>query len=359
MSKSLNLINERARDYDSNSFINELFDASMQIGAYDARICNCQFKDLIIPAFHRIEAISSMHIEGTQTTLSTVFKDEISAEEKQTLETREVRNHARALNYGARSVLAGDFTEDLIKKLQYTMLEGVTSPNRSVHLGEYKKVDNFIVNSLGRVIFTPPSSKDTEKYMGDLIRFMNDDSDGINPLIKAAIIHAQFESIHPFEDGNGRVGRLLISLYLFKREIVRIPAFYISEAISRDKTVYYNMLTSTRTRSYDDWIKFFLSKCAVQARQQSEHIDKITELYRRTRAKVSGVVSSSKCEKILEYLFGHPVLNSTSLSHFLGVSMGQSKTYLDLLEQEHVLFGDDKKRGRTFFFIDLLDLLSN
>ena len=93
--------------------------------------------------------------------------------------------------------------------------------------------------------------------MDELIDYMNDVNDGINPLVKAAIIHSQFESIHPFEDGNGRVGRLLISLHLYKARVINFPFFYMSEAISQDKRIYYNMLTASRENSYDEWIRFF------------------------------------------------------------------------------------------------------
>lgn len=110
---------------------------------------------------------------------------------------------------------------------------------------------------MGSVVFIPPSYTETKKYMDELIDYMNDVNDGINPLVKAAIIHSQFESIHPFEDGNGRVGRLLISLHLYKARVINFPFFYMSEAISQDKRIYYNMLTASRENSYDEWIRFF------------------------------------------------------------------------------------------------------
>ena len=99
--------------------------------------------------------------------------------------------------------------------------------------------------------------------MDELIEFMNDFEDGIHPLIKAAIIHSQFESIHPYSDGNGRVGRLLVSLYLYKAKVINFPFFYISEAISVDKGIYYNMLTNSREDNYNEWVKYFLKKISL------------------------------------------------------------------------------------------------
>jgi len=102
--------------------------------------------------------------------------------------------------------------------------------------------------------------------MTELIDFMNDTADNLNPLIKAAIIHSQFESVHPFSDGNGRVGRLLVSLYFFKAAVINFPFFYLSETISLDKAVYYNMLTDSRNNNYNNWIKYFQKKLSYRPR---------------------------------------------------------------------------------------------
>ena len=193
--------------------------------------------------------------------------------------------------------------------------------------------------------------------MDELIGFMNNMTDGVNPLIKAAIIHSQFESIHPFDDGNGRVGRLLISLYLYKAKVINCPFFYMSEAISQDKRVYYNMLTASRNGNYDEWINFFLKKCVVQARIHINYIDSLNNLYENTKLALQSTINTSKFDQILECLFTHPVLTSAYLADELGVTIGQAKRYLDTLENSRILRGNDKKRNKAYYFVDLLDLV--
>lgn len=255
----LKFIKERLGDYDANQFVNELFEASKSLGVLEAKFDNYHFNRIMLPMLHKKEAISSMYIEGTQTTISDVCENEIRSVNDD-LATIEVDNHSRALRYGADYLRTDEFTHSFMQKLHELIMTDIIEESKKDTLGRYKKKDNFIVNSVGTVIFTPPSYKLTKKYMEELISFMNESSDGINPLIKAAIIHSQFESIHPFEDGNGRVGRLLVSLYLFKSKVIKFPFFYISEAISQDKVIYYRKLTDSRISSYTEWIRFFFKK---------------------------------------------------------------------------------------------------
>lgn len=352
----LKYLKERRGDFDVGYFIYELADASKFLGILEAKINAYKFNSIMIPLLHKKEAISSMYIEGTQTTISDVLENEVNPKAENEKISIEVTNHTRALVYGVEYLKTEPFSHSFIQKMHALMLRGILGGDETTTLGKYKKVDNRIVNSAGTVVFVPPSHDKTKRYMDELISYMNDTSDGIHPLIKAAIIHSQFESIHPFSDGNGRVGRLLISLYLFKSRIINFPFFYISEAISQDKGVYYNMLTNSRGNSYSEWIKFFLSKISIQAKKLTSYIDSLDALYSKTKISVQGVISSPKYDEIIECLFTHPVVNATILSDALSVSRGQAIRYLNALESEHILFGNDKIRGRTYFFMNLIDL---
>lgn len=352
----LKYLRERPEDYNANNFTNELFEASKYLGILEAKINGYQFDRILIPLLHKREAQSTMYIEGTQTTLSDAFEDEIREQPSTDKTTIELHNHTRSIMYGSDYLRTNSFSHSFIKSLHKQIMDGTVSPEKQKTLGRYKDTDNAIVNSVGTRIFTPPSHTETKKYMDELIAYMNDTKDGVNPLIKAAIIHSQFESIHPFDNGNGRVGRLLISLYLYKAEVINCPFFYMSEAISQDKRVYYNMLTSSRTGSYTDWITFFLKKCVVQARSHISYIDSLNNLYERTKRTLQNTISTPKFDQILECLFTHPVLNSGFLADQLGISNAQARRYLDALEGSGILQGDDRKRGRTYYFVDLLDL---
>ena len=236
----LKFIKERLDEYNANSFINELFSASKYLGILEAKISGYQFNSILVPLLHKKEAVSSMYIEGTQTTISDVFEDEISQSVSTNKVSIEVNNHTTAIIYATDYLKNENFSHRFIQELHRIMLDGIVPKRKENTLGRYKTENNKIVNSYGTTVFIPPDYTETKKYMDELIDFMNNNNDEINPLIKAAIIHSQFESIHPFDDGNGRVGRLLISLYLYKAKVINVPFFYISEAISQDKSVYYS-----------------------------------------------------------------------------------------------------------------------
>ena len=349
-------IRERLNDFDANQFVNELVLASKLLGLLEAKIAGYQFSKILIPMFHKKEAVSSMYIEGTQTTISDVFANEVDLTNAENKIMLEVKNHTRTLIYGSDVLRSEGFSNELVKKIHELMLSGIISKSKENTLGKYKTKDNYIVNSVGTVVFTPPSHIDTEKYMNELIKFMNDETDNINPLIKAAMAHAQFETIHPFEDGNGRVGRLLVSLYLFKAGVINFPFFYISEAISLDKAVYYNQLTSTRIGDYNEWIRFFLQKIIMQAQIHIRYIDSLNSLYTKTKSALVNCVNSPKYDSIMECLFTQPILTSTYLAEKLEVSQGQANRYLTALEENHILQGDDRKRNRRYKFTELINL---
>lgn len=353
----MKFLSERMNDYDANYFVDELVLASKMLGLLEAKLSSYQFNSIIIPMFHKKEAVSSMFIEGTQTTISDVFENEVKSTAMKNKIMLEVRNHTNTLIYGADTLRVEGFSEQLIRKLHEFMMNGIIAKSKEHSLGKYKEKDNYIVNSLGKVVFTPPSYTETRKYMDELIRYMNNNTDGVNPLIKAAISHAQFESIHPFEDGNGRVGRLLVSLYLFKAQAINFPFFYLSEAISQDKAIYYNQLTGTRTGDYNAWIKFFLQKIVIQAQSHIRYIDDLNNLYNKTKKALTSCINSPKYDSILECMFTQPILTSMYLSERLGISGGQANRYLSTLEERNILQGDDRRRNRRFYFAELLALV--
>ncbi|MBR1673674.1 MAG: Fic family protein [Eubacterium sp.] len=353
----LAMITDRLDDYNAKNFLNELFNASKLLGVLEAKIAGYQFGSILIPMFRNKEVMSSMLIEGTQTTITDVFEDKIRTSKKTPDKAIiEYRNHTNALLYGTEYLRGNEFTDELLKEIHRIMMTGVISSKKIDNIGKYKTRDNYIVNSAGSIVFTPPSFMETPKYMRELLYFMNNDKDGINPLIKAAIIHSQFESIHPFEDGNGRVGRLLVSLYLYKAQVINFPFFYLSEAISQDKAVYYKKLTDSREKNYDDWIKFFLQKCIVQAKNLIEYIDSLNKLYEKTKITIRETVNSPKFDQIIECIFTQPILTVGYLADKLAVTPSQAKRYIDKMENRQILLGDDRKRGRKYVFVELLDL---
>ena len=352
----LKFLKDRKSDYSAAIFINELAQASKSLGILEAKINAYQFDGILIPMLHTKEAISSMAIEGTQTTIPDVYAGAVHQAKQTDKISIEVNNHTRALLFGVEYLRSNNFSHSFIQYLHEIMLKDIIGSQFSDTLGQYKTSDNRIVNSAGTVVFNPPSHTETKSYMDELIDYMNDFTDETHPLIKAAIVHSQFESIHPFSDGNGRVGRLLVSLYLYKAKIINFPFFYISEAINLDKTIYYRMLTDSRNNSYSEWIRYFLQKIDVQTIRLTGYIDSLNALYTKTKQSLLNCINTTKYDSIINCLFTHPVLTATYLSDSLNISRAQAVRYLNTLEAEHILEGDDKKRNRDFFFTELINL---
>lgn len=350
-------LKERIKDYDANQFINELVEASKLLGVLDAKIAGCKFNSVLMPMLHQKEAIASMYIEGTQTTYSEMLKEEVNEKPSKAKEYIEYTNHLTALSKGADYLRIENFSNGFIRSFRAMMFRGLVPPQKERILDRYKEEQNRIVNSNGVTIFVPPSPQETGKYMNDLLDYMNNGIDGENPLIKAAVAHAQFETIHPFDDGNGRVGRALISLYMYKAGLIRYPYFYLSEAISEDKLMYYSSLTSSREGNFTIWITYFLRKVVAQAKKHIQYIDSMDELYERTKINVKEIVNSPKYEAIIESLFKQPIIKSSILADRLNVSVGQAKRYLDMLESRRILFSLEGKKNKRYAFAELLDLM--
>ena len=194
--------------------------------------------------------------------------------------------------------------------------------------------------------------------MNDLLDFIINDSN-YNDLVKAALFHSQFESIHPFDDGNGRVGRILIPIYLFYKEKINAPLFYISEAFNEDKVRYYKMLTESRTGDINLWIKYFLDKCSKQANKHIDFVNNVNALYDKTIDSVQKNLNTSMVNKIVDAIFEFPQISAKKLSEKIGVSMTQSIRYLNTLVESKILETDEQKRNKSYYLYELIELLSS
>lgn len=352
----LQLINEKSPNYDIGYFVNELIDASKLLGVLEAKISDYRFNGVLLPTLYTKEALASMEIEGTQTTVTNILEDQITPVPSDEKIFIEYGNHVKTLSRSEDILRTDDFSNDFIQKIHLWMMQDVLDVTKSV-IGKYKTRNNYIVGWQKKIVYVPPAYTETKKYMSDLVGYMNNRHDNISPLIKAAIVHSQFESIHPFEDGNGRVGRTLTSLYMFKSKIIIHPHFYLSEALNQDRLVYYGKLNSSRTGDQSEWISFFLKKVIIQAQKQIHYIESLNALYEKTRRQVKSSISSPKFDGIMTALFKQPVLTAKVLEKRLGISNMQANRYLDTLQRIGILYGNDRKRNRMYYFMELIDLM--
>jgi len=357
MENRLPLCKEQLKKIDVKFFLNELLEAIKYISIFETKIQDSRLEQIVyLPKLEIGEVISSLKIEGIHTKIENYYQEQLFSDGSN-LDYQEMNNHMIALQKGTWLSMVYGFTNDVIKEIHKILFSNVNSIKQGILIGDYKRVNNYIGRDNIK-IYTPPTFEETQMYMDDLIAFMNDNSIDVHPLIKCAIIHAQFESIHPFEDGNGRIGRLLIPIYLCKSSLLDAPLFYISEAIEKDKYLYYNSLTQTRGGNYNEWIKYFLKKCIIQSQKHIELMDKIDKLYAKTTQEIEKITNSVVFPKLVKSIFINPIISSKKMADNLKVSISQANRYLRCLEEAKILYKDDKKRNIIYYFGELLDMIS-
>ena len=194
--------------------------------------------------------------------------------------------------------------------------------------------------------------------MDNLIAYINHPEDTFRPLVRIAIIHAQFETIHPFMDGNGRVGRMLIPMYLFSQNQISLPYFFISEALERDKLRYYNLLNNIRYKGeWNEWIKFFLATVAKQCDKYIGIISRINQLYEKHLSIATALAHSSRIVRVVNALYQYPVASSKQITLSAKLSPSSVNRCLSILVDNRLLFTDNKRRNRTYYYYELLDII--
>lgn len=346
-------------DIDYSYFLEELIDATAAMEVYKEKINDSKVNsNWFMPTLQQKEAIKSSMLEGTQATLDGVLINQIAPDENNR-NFNEVSNYFRATVEGYKMLKRGDFNDDFFCSIHRILLSGKVRKHTDV-IGAYRKSQNYIGKTTnGALVYTPPKPEDVPVLMKNLIDYMNNPSDALRPLVRTAIIHAQFETIHPFGDGNGRVGRILIPLYLYTQNQLTLPYFFISEALEKDKHKYYKFLMDTReTGKWNEWIKFFLETVAKQCRKYIKIISDINILYDMHLEKICNLIkSSSGINKMVDVLFQYPIFDAKIMQKCTDIPLATVNRYLKMLVDNNIIYTDDKKRNRNYFYYDLLALL--
>lgn len=267
--------------------------------------------DLFIQLHVTKEAVVSSRIEGTKTQIEEALMDEneISPEGKD--DWQEVNNYIKALNQAITELETFPISSRLIKKTHQILLDNARGENKQP--GEYRRSQNWIGgNTLADAVFIPPHQKNVDELMGDLEKFLHNEDIKVPALIKIGIAHYQFETIHPFLDGNGRIGRLLITLFLVDQKILNKPLLYLSAFFEKNKSLYYDNLTFVRTKSdMTQWLKYFLVGVAETAEDATQTLSDILEL--KTKLEISITTKFGKRSNnallLLQFLFTKPIVH--------------------------------------------------
>jgi Fic family protein len=304
------------------------------------------------------EATQSSKIEGTQTNIEEAFlaKEDIHSEKRNDWE--EVQNYISAMNEAVKMLHTLPFSSRLIKQTHKILLQGVRGEHKLP--GEYRTSQNWIGGaSINDAVFVPPVHTAVNDLMSDIEKFANDELNPLPDLLKIALIHYQFETVHPFLDGNGRVGRLLITLYLVNKGILKQPVLYLSDFFERNRTLYYDNLM--RVRTHDDinqWFKFFLTGVIETAKNGVTTFDGILQLQKMIDNKLKEIGGrASDARKVVEYLYTQPIVDAQRVSSITGKSLKSTYSLLVLLEElEIVKEITGAQRGKLYMFEDYVNL---
>ena len=343
---------------DRTTFIDEMVDAVSRLKVYAAVLQRSIARGSCMTSMYVKEGLYSSRMEGTKSSLENSL-EKVALEDDSDKDVNEVRNYAAATRYGREYLMrTGEFSEEMLLEMHRILLSGDVHKTTEL-VGCYRTEQNFIQNEKSKeVTFVPPEAKYVKALMDNLIAFMNRPESGERNLVNAAVIHEQFETIHPFADGNGRVGRMLIPLFLFKECEIEMPWLFLSEEIGREKFRYYKMLNDVRTNdAWNEWIKFFLGIVDKQCAKYEQNVQKIEELYKACLKKLSDISSSRLLKQVFECFFKTPILNSRKIERETGLSNTTVNRMLDKLVENNIVFADNKKRGNVYYFYDLIELL--
>lgn len=309
--------------------------------------------------YARKEATLSSQIEGTQATFSDLIKAEAGMADEVPNDVREIENYIKAINYGFERIDTLPLSLRLIREIHAVLIEGVRGENKTP--GEFRKTQNWIGGySISTATYIPPSIDYISGLLDNFEKFMHE-ADYLSPLVKTALLHSQFEMIHPFLDGNGRVGRLLIAFYLASKDILHKPTLYLSKYFKKNRQVYYDCLYNIHSKGdYETWIKFFLSGVIETSKEATDMARDIWALRETDLRKISTIGRvSENALTIYEGLFDKPTASIEEVMNKLKISNATAGRLLEKLMEIGILASlDNRRRKKVFVYRNYMDIFS-
>jgi Fic family protein len=341
-----------------------LTEAEVNLATLQAAAAMIPSLDWFIYAFVRKEAVISSQVEGTQATLVDLFNYEADARlsKADALDVKDICNHLEALNY-ARKQLGSQtglpISIRLLNEAHRRLLKGVRGEQKQP--GEVRTSQNWIGGSRpGNAAFVPPPPDELAACLSALERYMHSEDESLPKLIRIALIHAQFETIHPYLDGNGRIGRLLITLLLREYQLLHEPLLYLSLHFKRHRRAYYESLTAVRQAGdWEGWVRFFLEGVRDVARETADTAQHLFRLISQDRARLMQAKEATMATlRLFEQLPTHPIMTLDSATDLLGSSKPTANAALNVLVREGILRElTGKQRDRAFGYDTYLKVL--
>jgi len=344
----------------SDPSINTLLEcATLQLGALNSFSRFVPDIDLFIRMHVVKEATESSRIEGTQTSIAEALVKSTDIDPEKRNDWQEVNNYIRSLHYAIDRLQTLPLSSRLLKETHAILLYGVRGEHKLP--GEFRSSQNWIGGaSLQDAVFIPPPHHEVDRLMGDLENFIHNDDIKVPHLVKIALAHYQFETIHPFLDGNGRIGRLMITLYLIENKIIEKPILYLSDFFEKHKGLYYDNLTNVRrNNNLTQWLRFFLEAVNQTCMVAAQSLQEIMQL--RQECEGAKIIHMGRkapnAKKLLDYLFEQPVVTAANVSELLAVSPVSTYKIIDDFIKAGILKEmTGFKRNRFFVFKQYLDI---
>jgi Fic family protein len=337
---------------DDMEVLNLLSQADRQLGRLDMYSEYIPNIDLFISMHVLKEATQSSKIEGTKTNIEDALLDKEDVNDEKRDDWEEVQNYIEALNSAIKNLEKLPLSSRLIRETHNILLQGVRGKHKLP--GDFRSSQNWIGGaSINDATFIPPIHTSVNEYMGDLENFAHNTESFFPDLLKIALIHYQFETIHPFLDGNGRVGRLMITLYLVEKGILKKPILYLSDFFERNRMLYYDNLTRVREKSdLSQWFKFFLVGVIETAKNGINTFDSILKLQKEVEVKLQTLGSRSyNAQLILNHLYQKPIVDAQKVKELTGLSSPSVYKLIEELEKLEILTEiTGAKRGKIYLF---------
>lgn len=339
-----------------------LSEAERALGRLDGIVKTVPDPDFFVAMYVRREAVLSSQIEGTQSTLEDLLAAELGPTARVVPDdVEEIVNYVSAMNQGLRRLDELPLSLRLIREIHRTLLRG----DRGAHAtpGEFRRTQNWIGpagSTLANATFVPPPPRpEMEVALSDFEKYLNTDA-GLPLLVDVGLAHAQFESIHPFLDGNGRVGRLLITFMLVQREALRAPLLYLSYYFKLHRAEYYDRLMAVReSGDWEGWVRFFLRGVATTATEATETAERIFDLRERHRAEVIEAHFGQNALRLISLLFERPIVNVNLVQSELNVAWATANKLVGQFEGLELLSEvTGQKRSRVFRYDPYLALFT-
>jgi len=350
------------KNLDWSKFVSLIGEANRELAKFDSLLSSIPEPNILLSPLTTNEAVLSSRIEGTQATLEDVYKFEATPKERTAKydDIQEIINYRRAISEASEKLNTLPLSSRLIKEIHKTLLSGARGKNNTP--GKFRTGQVYIGQmgtDIGSATFVPPEPQTIPEHFSNFEKYIHFNEKDV--LVQLAIVHAQFEIIHPFGDGNGRTGRIIMPLFLYYKNIISSPNFYLSEFFEKDRNSYNSGLNSiSKTGRWEDWIAYFLNAIIVQSAINRKKVESILTLHKDMMDSVQNITHSQYTHKVVDFLFSNPWFDTIKFREESNVPKSATSRILRILSTNNILKLARKGSGRRpslYIFPGLLKII--